>query len=47
MSMIDRLLIYIQVTNPKMTKEKLIEELNKSYYVSISLINTCNMSYPQ
>ena len=34
---LDRLLLYIQRTNPTMTKEKLIKELRKSLYSSISL----------
>ena len=34
---LDRLLLYIQRTNQTMTKEKLIKELRKSLYSSISL----------
>ena len=35
---LDKLLKYVQKTNPTMTKEKLIEELSKSRYSSIALI---------
>ena len=35
---LDKLLKYIQKTNPKMTREKLIEELNKNRYSSIALV---------
>ena len=35
---INKLLEYVQRTNPTMTKEKLIEELNKSGYSSIALV---------
>lgn len=35
---LDKLLEYVQKTNPKITKEKLIEELGKSRYSSIALI---------
>ena len=35
---LDKLLEYVQRTNPTMTKEKLIEELGKSRYSSISLV---------
>ena len=35
---LDELLEYVQNTNPTMTKEKLIEELGKNRYSSISLI---------
>ena len=35
---INKLLEYVRRTNPTMTKEKLIEELNKSRYSSIALV---------
>ena len=35
---LDKLVEYIQKTNPEMTKEKLIEELSKSRYSSIALV---------
>ena len=35
---INKLLEYVQRTNPTMTKEKLIEELGKSRYSSIALV---------
>ena len=35
---LDKLLEYVQKTNPAMTKEKLIEELCKSRYSSIALV---------
>ena len=35
---LDKLLEYVQRTNPTMTKEKLIEELGKSRYSSIALV---------
>ena len=38
MNDINKLLEYVQRTNPTMTKEKLIEELGKNRYSSISLI---------
>ena len=34
---LDKLLEYVQKTNPTMTTEKLIEELGKNRYSSISL----------
>ena len=34
---LDKLLEYVRKTNPTMTKEKLIKELRKSLYSSISL----------
>ena len=37
MTELDKLLKYVQRTNPTMTKEKLIEELKNSIYSSISL----------
>ena len=39
---IDELLSYVQRTNPDMTKEKLIEELDKSDYSARGLIYTAN-----
>ena len=38
MNDINKLLEYVQRTNPTMTKEKLIEELGKSRYSSIALV---------
>ena len=38
MNDINKLLEYVQRTNPAMTKEKLIEELCKSRYSSIALV---------
>lgn len=35
---LDKLLEYVQRTNPTMTKENLIEELGKSRYSSIALV---------
>lgn len=35
---LDKLLEYVQKTNPTMTMEKLIEELSKSRYSSIALV---------
>ena len=35
---INKLLKYVQRTNPTMTREKLIEELSKSRYSSIALV---------
>ena len=35
---INKLLEYVQRTNPTITKEKLIEELGKSRYSSIALV---------
>lgn len=35
---LDKLLEYVQRTNPTMAKEKLIEELGKSRYSSIALV---------
>ena len=35
---LDKLLEYVQKTNPTMTKEKLIDELSKSRYSSIALV---------
>ena len=40
MDKISELLQYVRRTNPEMTREKLIEELNKSDYVARSLIFT-------
>ena len=45
MNNIEKLLKYVQKTNPEMTKEKLIEELNKSRYSAVALVmvfeNSC------
>ena len=35
---VDEILLYIQKTNPEMTREKLIDELRKSEYAAKSLI---------
>ena len=35
---LDKLLEYVQKTNPTMTSEKLIEELSKNRYSSIALV---------
>ena len=40
MNKIDELLEYVQKTNPEMTKEKLIKELNKSQYSAVALVFT-------
>jgi len=37
---IDELLMYVQKTNPGMTREKLIDELNKSDYAAKALLFT-------
>ena len=37
MDRVDEILLYIQKTNPEMTREKLVEELRKSEYASKSL----------
>lgn len=37
MNDIEKLLKYVQRTNPDMTKEKLIKELNKSGYSCVAL----------
>lgn len=39
---IEELLSYVQWTNPDMTKEKLVEELDKSNYSTRGLIYTAN-----
>ena len=41
---LDRLLLYIQRTNPTMTKDKLIKKLNESYVSSSALIMTFTCS---
>ena len=38
MNELDKLLEYVQRTNPTMTREKLIEELGKNRYSSIALV---------
>lgn len=40
MDKLDRLLIYIQKTNPSMNRKRLIEELSKSRYSAIALVMT-------
>lgn len=47
MDKINELLIYIQRTNPTMTKERLIEELGKSHYSAVGLIMTWQNSEKQ
>lgn len=42
MDKIDELLKYVQITNPNMSREKLIYELSKSDYVTKSISNTMN-----
>jgi hypothetical protein len=37
---IDELLMYVQKTNPEMTREKLMDELSRSDYAARSLIFT-------
>ena len=41
---LDRLLLYIQRTNPTMTKDKLIKMLNEYYVSSSALIMTFTCS---
>lgn len=41
---LDRLLLYIQRTNPTMTKDKLIKKLNEYYVSSSALIMTFTCS---
>ena len=38
MDRVDEILLYIQKTNPEMTREKLVEELSKSEYAAKLLI---------
>lgn len=38
MNDIDRLLKYVQMTNPDMTRERLLEELNKCRYSTVALV---------
>ena len=38
MDRVDEILLYIQKTNPEMTREKLVEKLRKSEYAAKSLI---------
>ena len=38
MDRVDEILLYIQKTNPEMTREKLVEELRKCEYAAKSLI---------
>lgn len=35
---LDELLRYVQKTNPEMTKEKLIKELEKCHYSTVALV---------
>lgn len=41
MDKINELLKYVQKTNPKMTMERLIEELSKHEYITAILIEAC------
>ena len=41
---LDRLLLYIQRTNPTMTKDELVKKLNESYVSSFALIMTFTCS---
>lgn len=45
MDKIDKLLIYVQRTNPQMTRKKLIEELGKSVYSAKSLFQTFRKNF--
>lgn len=47
MDRIDELLKYVQKTNPKMTREQLIEELDKCRYSAVGLIMTWQNSEKQ
>ena len=38
MDRVDEILLYIQKTNPEMTREKLVEKLRKSEYAAKSLM---------
>ena len=40
MTELDKLLKYVQKTNPTMTREKLIERLNENYYSAFGLVFT-------
>ena len=40
---LDKLVEYVQKTNPTITKEKLIEELSKNRYSSIALVMVQNI----
>ena len=42
--MIDKLLEYVQKTNPEMTKDELFKKLNESYVSSFALIMTFTCS---
>lgn len=44
MNKIDKLLEYVQKTNPEMTREKLIKELRKSEYSAFALAFTMKNS---
>lgn len=41
---LDKLLMYVQRTNPEMTKEKLIKELGKCHYSGFALVFTMKNS---
>lgn len=47
MDKIDKLLKYIQRTNPGMTRDKLIEELGKNSYAAKGLVFTFENSKPR
>lgn len=40
MTELDKLLKYVQKTNPTMTREKLIERLSENYYSAFGLVLT-------
>ena len=41
---LDRILLYIQRTNPTITKDELVKKLNESYVSSFALIMTFTCS---
>lgn len=47
MNRIDKLLEYIHKTNPEMTRERLVEELEKCHYSAVGLIMTWQKSEKQ
>lgn len=47
MDRIDELLRYVRRTNPEMTRERLLEELDKCRYSAVSLIMTWQNSEKQ
>lgn len=44
MNEIDRILQYVQKSNPEMTREQLVYELGRSTYATRSLVFTANNS---